>query len=141
MKPSAVLLIDLENFVLSRFDHFNDESIRSEDRPSFTEDLKNLVRHAQRMAGLPLAVRRAYADFESLRVDPQDLMRQGVEPVQVFRLSGKSANKNAADMKLAMDAVSLLSSGGQFEHFVLVSGDADFIPVILELKRAGTRSP
>ncbi len=137
MKPSAVLLIDLENFVLSRFDHFNDESIRSEDRPSFTEDLKNLVRYAQRMAGLPLAVRRAYADFESLRVDPQDLMRQGVEPVQVFRLSGKSANKNAADMKLAMDAVSLLSSGGQFEHFVLVSGDADFIPVILELKRRG----
>ncbi len=137
MKPSAVLLVDLENFVLSRFDHFNDENIRSEDRPSFTEDLKNLVRYATRMAGLPLAVRRAYADFESLRVDAQDLMRQGVEPVQVFRLSGKSANKNAADMKLAMDAVSLLDSGGNFEHFVLVSGDADFIPVILELKRRG----
>ncbi|MBP3954485.1 NYN domain-containing protein [Gemmata sp. G18] len=137
MKPSAVLLIDLENFYLSRIDYFNNRGIRVEERPSFAEDLKNLVRHAHRMAGLPFAVRRAYADFESLRVEPQDLMRQGVEPVQVFRLSGKSANKNAADMKLAMDAVALLGAGAPVEHFVLVSGDADFIPVILELKRRG----
>ncbi|AMV26805.1 NYN domain protein [Gemmata sp. SH-PL17] len=137
MKPSAVLLIDLENFFLSRVDYFNNRGIRVEERPSFAEDMKNLVRHAQRMTGLPFAVRRAYADFETLRVEPQDLMRQGVEPVQVFRLSGKSANKNAADMKLAMDAVALLGPGAPLEHFVLVSGDADFIPVILELKRRG----
>ncbi len=137
MKPSAALLIDLENFYLSRIDYLNDENFRSENRPSFAEDLKNLVRYAQKMAGLPFAVRRAYADFDSLNVNHQELMRQGVEPVQVFRLSGKTGNKNAADMKLAMDAVSLLSSGGHIEHFVLVSGDADFIPVILELKRLG----
>src|SRR5690242_9450544 len=128
MKPSAALLIDLENFYLSRLDHFRDENLRPEDRPSFAEDLRNLTKHAARMAGLPFAVRRAYADFDALRVDPQDLMRQGVEPVQVFRLSGKTGNKNAADMKLAMDAVALLGSA-PVEHFVLVSGDADFIPV------------
>ena len=137
MKPSAALLIDLENFYLSRIDHFNGEGIRIEDRPSFAEDLRNLVRYAHGITQMPFAVRRAYADFDALKVNPQELMRQGVEPVQVFRLSGKTANKNAADMKLAMDAVSLNSAGGPVEHFVLVSGDADFIPVILELKRRG----
>ena len=137
MKSSAALLIDLENFYLSRIDHFNDAGVRVEDRPALADDLRNLVRGAQAVAKTPFAVRRAYADFDALKVNPRELMGQGIEPVQVFRLSGRTGNKNAADMKLAMDAVSLDAGGGPVEHFVLVSGDADFIPVILELKRRG----
>ncbi|MBY0455753.1 MAG: NYN domain-containing protein, partial [Gemmataceae bacterium] len=137
MKPSAALLIDLENFYRSRLDHFHNAGVRPESRPSLGDDLAVLVRHARRAVGLPFAVTRAYADFHALGAGPQEVMRQGVEPVQVFRLSGRAASKNAADMKLAMDAVALLCDGGHVEHVVLVSGDADFIPVVLELKRRG----
>jgi uncharacterized LabA/DUF88 family protein len=134
MKPSAVLLIDLENFFLSRVQYFNQKGIAPTNRPSFADDFERLITFAQRMAGGPFAVRRAYADYATLRAGPRDLMRQGVEPVQVFRLSG---SKNAADMRMAMDAAALLNGAGQIDHFILVTGDGDFIPVILELKRHG----
>jgi uncharacterized LabA/DUF88 family protein len=150
MKPSAVLLIDLENFYYSR-----EDNVPGYDRHWFAADLERLLGFAREMVEpLPFTVRRAYANFSVVRypkgaprefplqIIPDALMRQGIEPVQVFRLSSGGGNggrggKNAADMRMAMDASALLSGGGDIEHFVLVTGDADFIPVILELKRQG----
>ena len=149
MKPSAVMLIDLENFYCSREDYCRS----GYDRARFGHDLDKLLGFAREMVdGLPFTVRRAYADFNTVRYAagappqhylrniPDELLRQGVEPVQVFRLSrgsGGRGSKNAADMRMAMDATALLAGTGNVEHFVLVTGDADFIPVILELKRNG----
>jgi uncharacterized LabA/DUF88 family protein len=150
MKPSAVLLIDLENFYYSR-----EDNVPGYDRHRFAADLEKLLGFAREMVEpLPFTVRRAYANFGVVRYAkgaarefplqaiPDALLRQGVEPVQVFRLSSGTGNggrggKNAADMRMAMDATALLAGGGHVEHFVLVTGDADFIPVILELKRQG----
>src|SRR5579883_127527 len=149
MKPSAVLLIDLENFYCSREDYCGSAPPPGYDRARFAYDLDKLLGFARSMVdGLPFTVRRAYANFNAarypggappqyyLRHIPDEFMRQGVEPVQVFRLS-QSSSKNAADMRMAMDATALLNGVGNVEHFVLVTGDADFIPVILELKRHG----
>jgi uncharacterized LabA/DUF88 family protein len=149
MKPSAVLLLDLENFYCSREDYCRTGSPSGYDRNRFAYDLEKLLAFARSMVdSLPFTVRRAYANFNAarypggappqhyLRHIPDELMRQGVEPVQVFRLS-QSGSKNAADMRMAMDATALLNGVGNVEHFVLVTGDADFIPVILELKRHG----
>lgn len=152
MKPSAVLLIDLENFFCSREDFCRKSPHPLYDRTRFKDDLERLIAYARAMTGagasaeLPFTVRRAYADFNVvryvpggpqhyLRQIPEEVLSQGVEPVQVFRLS--RGGKNAADMKMAMDATSLLFTAEHVEHFVLVTGDADFIPVILELKRHG----
>lgn len=159
MKPSAVLLIDLENFYCSREDYCRNGPPPGYDRARFGSDLDKLLSYARSMtadratgAELPFTVKRAYADFNVakypagapphyyLRQLPDELLSQGVEPVQVFRLSrggGGRGSKNAADMRMAMDATALLASAGHVEHFVLVTGDADFIPVILELKRHG----
>ncbi|MBN9118395.1 MAG: NYN domain-containing protein [Planctomycetes bacterium] len=159
MKPSAVLLIDLENFYCSREDYCRNGPPPGYDRGRFGYDLDKLLAYARSMtadratgAELPFTVKRAYADFNVakfppgtapqyyLRQLPDELLSQGVEPVQVFRLSrggGRGGSKNAADMRMAMDATALLAAGGHVEHFVLVTGDADFIPVILELKRHG----
>lgn len=151
MKPSAVLLIDLENFYCSREDYCR--AGQPYDRTRFAADLDKLLMFARSMTeNLPFTVKRAYADFNAsryitgaapqyyLRQLPDELLQQGVEPVQVFRLSrggGGRGSKNAADMRMAMDATSLIATAGHVEHFVLVTGDADFIPVILELKRHG----
>jgi hypothetical protein len=153
MKPSAVLLIDLENFYLSREDYHRDNNGPVYDKTRFGDDLEKLLGFARTMVeGLPFTVKRAYANYQAwrpypdksrdfyLRMIPDELMQQGVEPVQVFRLSqGRPGpgGKNAADMRMAMDATALLNGVGSVEHFVLVTGDADFIPVILELKRHG----
>ncbi len=152
MKPSAVLLVDLENFFCSREDFCRNRG-PAYDRARFRDDLEKLLGYARAMTAdrvtgieLPFTVRRAYADYNAvryvpggaqhyLRALPEELLSQGIEPVQVFRLS--RGGKNAADMRMAMDATGLLFTAGHVEHFVLVTGDADFIPVILELKRYG----
>ena len=156
MKGNACLLVDLENFFLAREEWF--EAIEAHDPGAtydFSSDLQNLVRFAEEMAdGRRLVVRRAYADFNGwrpsgqfdehgkerweqfLRGAPAALMRRGVEPVQVFRFPGM-AKKNAADMRLAMDATALLTGRADVEYFILVTGDSDFIPLATELRRAG----
>jgi len=145
-----VLLIDLENFFLARETTAESDTHEPYD---LIRDLEHLRRFASELVGdeRRLIVRRAYADFGASRLDdgaerprreyflrsaPTMLMDQGIEPVQVFRFpgGGRGASKNAADMRLAMDAVSLISTA---DFFILVTGDKDFIPVVLELRQRG----
>ena len=148
MRANAILLIDLENFFLGR-----EENVNNTPTPhiySFKEDLERLYNFAVDLAGeRRLVVRRAYANFNVWRMTkeggpkeyylqmlPNLLMDKGIEPVQVFRFPG-GGNKNASDMRLAMDATALLNDPAGVDLFLLVTGDADFIPLVLELKRRG----
>ncbi len=148
MRTNAILLIDLENFFLGR-----EENVNGTPAPhiySFKEDLEKLYNFAVDLAGgRRLVVRRAYANFNVWRMTkeggpkeyylqplPNLLMDKGIEPVQVFRFPG-GGNKNASDMRLAMDATALLNDQAGVDFFLLVTGDADFIPLVLELKRRG----
>ena len=161
----AALFIDLENFVLGREENWRLEQNRhlGEDGDDYdcAEDLRDLVTFAAQLCGgRSLAVRRAYANFnvrrENLNSDrwwdyylqgvPNVLLGLGVEPIQVFRFPG-GKNKNASDLRMAMDAASLAAEagphlagkfgGGHFGQFVLATSDSDFIPLALELRRAG----
>jgi uncharacterized LabA/DUF88 family protein len=64
----------------------------------------------------------------------QELMKRGIEPVSVPALSG---TKNAVDMRIAMEATSCMTSPVKARRIVLVAGDADYIPVILQVRRLG----
>jgi uncharacterized LabA/DUF88 family protein len=148
MQPShSIFLIDLENFFLSREKNFN-RAVSSESY-GFSYDLEKLCQFSVSLAGKRrLSVRRAYAPFNVFRALetggkdyylqhlPALLMEQGIEPIQVFRYPG-GGHKNAADMRLAMDATSLLSTRNGIEQVILVTGDADFIPLALELRSRG----
>jgi uncharacterized LabA/DUF88 family protein len=143
----AIFLIDLENFFLSREKNFN-RAVSTESY-GFSYDLDKLCQFADSLAGKRrLIVRRAYAPFNvfrNLELGGKDyylqhlpalLMEQGIEPIQVFRYPG-GGHKNAADMRLAMDAASLLSTRAGIEQVILVTGDSDFIPLALELRSRG----
>jgi uncharacterized LabA/DUF88 family protein len=148
MGTNASLLIDLENFFLGREE--NVANTPTSHIYSFKEDLEKLYKFALDLAGgRRLVVCRAYANFNVWRMTkeggpkeyylqllPNLLMDRGIEPVQVFRFPG-GGNKNASDMRLAMDAIALLSDAAGVDLFILVTGDADFIPLVLELKRRG----
>lgn len=148
MAGSAALLIDLENFFLGRESNYS--RTHQGGTYEFPIDLESLCSFATDIAGRQrLVVRRAYANFNDRRPGsgerqwdyylqpmPRFLMERGVEPVQVFRFPG-GGNKNAADMRLAMDATVLRQAPTVIDLFILVTGDADFIPVVLELQRTG----
>lgn len=150
----TALLIDWENFFLSREQQFNarsgDGAYIEQDGPRC--DLKELVLHTRRLAkGGRVGVRRAYADFNAhrfstsqgpdwryyLQKTPMTLMELGIDPVQVFRL-GRGSRKNAADIRMVLDACALLRSPAPPTQVVLVTGDADFIPLVNDLREMGT---
>lgn len=142
---NSILLIDLENFYLAR-----EQTAGTYRASELANDLEELSRFLGDLAGpRRITVRRAYANYNAARQAcevgrwdfflqraPKTLMECGIEPVQVFRFPG-GGNKNASDMRLAMDASVLVAENKNIEQCVLVTGDADFIPLILDLRRRG----
>ena len=62
------------------------------------------------------------------------MLEFGIEPVHVFQAS--NSGKNASDIRLAIDAIDLLYSS-PVDTFVVVSGDADFLPLVNKLRSSG----
>ena len=83
------------------------------------------------------AVTRAYANWSDSRLATYrlEMMENGVEPVQVF--SFNAAVKNAADIELVVDAMSLAMESPWIEVFVIVSGDGGFVPLVRRLHALG----
>lgn len=81
-----------------------------------------------------ILVRRAYSDWSKGGDQRDQLLQLGIEPVHVFRSSG--SGKNASDIRLAIDAIDLMFSS-PVDTFVVVSGDADFLPLVNKLRASG----
>lgn len=81
-----------------------------------------------------ILVRRAYSDWSKGGHQRDRLLQLGIEPVHVFQSSGSA--KNASDIRLAIDAIDLLFSS-PVDTFVVVSGDADFLPLVNKLRASG----
>ncbi len=65
------------------------------------------------------------ADFQ------REILEHGIEPVQVFSFDNNI--KNAADIELCVDVLSVAHEAPWVEVFVIVSGDGGFIPLIRRL--------
>ena len=77
--------------------------------------------------------RRAYADWNLFSEHRQDVMGQRIEMVEVPQRSG-TVRKNAADIKLAVDAMELAFQRDFITTYVIASGDSDFTPLVLKLR-------
>ena len=82
-----------------------------------------------------VSIRRAYGNwFDSRLKRWESLLRtQSIRPVQQF---GYTKGKNATDMALVIDAVSLMHTY-QPDAFAIVSSDADFTPLVIHLREHG----
>ncbi|MFC5379311.1 NYN domain-containing protein [Aquipuribacter nitratireducens] len=84
-------------------------------------------------------IRRAYADWsrpQSGRYQ-EDLALNGVDLVQVARFG--TQQKNAADVRMAVDAMETLIAHPDVATFVLVAGDGDYSPLVQKLREFGKR--
>ncbi|SFC87550.1 NYN domain-containing protein [Pragia fontium] len=78
---------------------------------------------------------RAYADWakHNLNKWQETIVHYGIHPVyQPSYVSGK----NSSDIALVIDAMDLMYSG-QFNTFVLVTNDSDFVRLVIRLKEMG----
>ena len=81
-----------------------------------------------------ILIRRAYSDVSKGSKLRDQLLEFGIEAVHVFQAS--SSGKNASDIRLTIDAIDLLHSS-PVDTFVVVSGDADFVPLVNKLRSSG----
>lgn len=85
-----------------------------------------------------VVVRRAYADWSSWDKDRQMLADNQVELIEIPQRRGR-VRKNAADIKMAVDAVELAFERDYVTAFVVCTGDSDFTPLVQKLRELNKR--
>jgi uncharacterized LabA/DUF88 family protein len=92
--------------------------------------------------GYKAAATRAYANWghAGMTIYRREVLENGVEPVQIFsyegprRTPGEGRRKNAADIQLVVDALTVAGDAPWVDVFVIVSGDGDFVPLVRRLQ-------
>ncbi|GAB3085254.1 PIN domain-containing protein [Micromonospora schwarzwaldensis] len=120
------LFLDYENLALGVRDHHGG---RSFDLRPIADALAERGR---------VVVRRAYADWSYFDEDRRMLTRSHVELIEIPQRMGFS-RKNAADIKMAVDAVELAFERGYISTFVICTGDSDFTPLVHKLRELNKR--
>jgi uncharacterized LabA/DUF88 family protein len=82
--------------------------------------------------------RRAYADWTLFADDRRTLTQHNCELIDIPQRTG-SVRKNAADIKLAVDAMELAYERAFVSTFVIASGDSDFTPLVAALRALNRR--
>ncbi len=120
------LFLDYENLALGARDHLG--GIAFDLRP-ISDALAERGR---------VVVRRAYADWSYFDDDRRMLTRSHVELIEMPQRMGAS-RKNAADIKMAVDAIELAFSRDYISTFAICTGDSDFTPLVHKLRELNKR--
>ncbi|MGI9666408.1 MAG: NYN domain-containing protein [Acidimicrobiia bacterium] len=80
-----------------------------------------------------VVVRRAYADWSRFEPDRRMLTDNHVELIEIPQRKG-AVRKNAADIKMAVDAIELAFERDYVTTFVVCTGDSDFSPLVHKLR-------
>ena len=137
-RPSVALYWDFENLHASLSEARLGEGAYSKPDGRFKaqEPLIEVQTIIDLAASLgPLAINRAYCNWQFFGRYREALMQGAVELIQLFP-PGATA-KNGADIRLCLDA---FEDMGRFEHIgtlVIVGGDSDFMPLAQKIKAAG----
>ncbi|AVT38520.1 PIN domain-containing protein [Plantactinospora sp. BB1] len=120
------LFLDYENLALGARDHLGGQAF------DFRPIADALAERGR------VVVRRAYADWSYFDEDRRMLTRSHVELIEIPQRMGAS-RKNAADIKMAVDAVELAFERGYISTFVICTGDSDFTPLVHKLRELNKR--
>ncbi|WP_344313641.1 NYN domain-containing protein [Fodinicola feengrottensis] len=123
------VFIDLENLVISaKHDQLAGDVTRT------GTALPERALHALCRGFANASIRFAYADWGNadMRQHQDWLTRFGVDMVHVPALTPRG--KNAADVRMAVDATEILFTHPEIETFVLATGDSDFCPLAVRLR-------
>jgi hypothetical protein len=85
-----------------------------------------------------VVARRAYADWSSFDEDRRLLARAQVELIDIPQRLGGS-RKNAADIKMAVDAIEIAYERSWVTTFAIGTGDSDFTPLVHKLRELDKR--
>lgn len=124
-KHRVAVFVDFENVKRSVDDFFENDRV----------DFKLILDEVVRMTQGRIQMKRAYADWSVFRDYRSDLLDNAIEPVQTFPLTQKG--KNGSDIRMAVDVIEFALRQPEITHFVIVSGDSDFTPLVMKLRELG----
>jgi hypothetical protein len=146
-EPAAArvaVYLDFDNIVLSRYDQVHGRNSFQRDKPKGLDAAK-LTRAIVDVGAIldfassfgTLVLTRAYADWSAdINAGYRgQLVGRAVDLVQLFPAA--AYGKNAADIRLAVDAVEDMFRLPDLTHVVIVAGDSDYIPLAQRCKRLG----
>ncbi len=85
-----------------------------------------------------VVARRAYADWTMFEAARRMLTEHHVELIEIPQRMGAS-RKNAADIKMAVDALQMSFERDYVTTFVICTGDSDFTPLVHKLRELNKR--
>jgi uncharacterized LabA/DUF88 family protein len=140
----VAVYLDFDNIVISRYDQVNGRGSFQRDKAKgldpkrlekATIDVGATLDFASSFGTVVLT--RAYADWSAdVNAGYQaQLVGRAVDLVQLFPTTVYA--KNAADIRLAVDAVEDMFRLPDLTHVVIVAGDSDYIPLAQRCKRLG----
>lgn len=140
----VAVYLDFDNIVLSRYDQVHGRNSFQRDKPKGLDAAK-LTRAIVDVGAIldfassfgTLVLTRAYADWSAdINAGYRgQLVGRAVDLVQLFPAA--AYGKNAADIRLAVDAVEDMFRLPDLTHVVIVAGDSDYIPLAQRCKRLG----
>lgn len=134
MDQSSSLFIDAENVYYYLLNNSRRDMLSPVD--IVVELVRGLRAYAAETLGAPISIAHAYADFEQMESGTlSSLYLTGVETHNVLG----AEHKNAADMRLCIDAMETLYRRPAIGAFILLAGDRDYIPVVQHLRKEGKR--
>jgi uncharacterized protein (TIGR00288 family) len=80
-----------------------------------------------------VVTRKAYADWSMFSDARQKLTRSHIELIEIPQRMG-ATRKNAADIKMAVDAIEVAFERDYITTFVICTGDSDFTPLVHKLR-------
>ncbi len=137
-RTSVALYWDFENLHAALVEEHAGEGAYGKPDARFRvqEPLVDVAAIVALAAGLgPLAVNRAYANWQYLGRYRDALLQGAIDLVQMFPPG--AAAKNGADIRLSLDALEDVTRLGHVGTVVVVGGDSDFMPLSHKLKAAG----
>jgi len=125
----VAMLMDFENLVIGL------ENNDPESKKSFSA--KTVIDFIEKNYGRVI-FRKAFADWSNpkFRKYTQDMMRCGIEMQHIHR-SGYNNNKNYAESLMVIQAMDCMARNPEISTFILITGDADFLPLISYIKSTG----
>ena len=115
------LLLDYENLALGARDHLGGMSFELKPIADALAERGRVV------------VRKAYADWSYFDEDRRMLTRSHVELIEMPQRMGAS-RKNAADIKMVVDAIEMAFEREYITTFAICTGDSDFTPLVHKLR-------
>lgn len=85
----------------------------------------------------PIAIDRAYCNWQFFGRYRESLLKNAMELVQLFPPGGTA--KNGADIRLCLDAMEDMARLAHIGTVIVIGGDSDFMPLSQKIKAAGRK--